>query len=372
MAMGIRILVVEDDVDALTVLRDRLESMGHQVLTAMDGQAALDVLQNVTPGLLLIDVQLPKLNGIDVLRHVRKAWPDMPAVVMTAYGTIPLAVEAMKEGATDFITKPFDAEQVGAVVAKALERKELSGEVTRLLGDISHDIKNLLQPVVSGTWLLESEINDIFHRLPEVEALKAEASHKLCDEVIGMLRHATGHIHDRVKEIADCVKDLSGPPRFAPCRVASVVDEVFKTLCLLAEGRGVVLRADGLDGLPPIVADQRRLFNAFYNLVNNAIPEVPPGGSVTVRGHLEPSSEVVVLSVEDTGRGMPPEVRESLFTARAISGKAGGTGLGTKIVKDVIDVHGGRITVDSEVDVGTTVRIRLPIKPPDTRHLAEV
>ena len=372
MAMAIRILVVEDDADALTVLRDRLESMGHQVLTAMDGQAALDVLQDVMPDLLFLDIEMPRLNGIEVLKRVRKMWPDLPAVVMTAYGTIPLAVEAMKEGATDFITKPFDADQIGTVVAKALERKELSGEVTRLLGDISHDIKNLLQPVVSGTWLLESEINDFFHRLPEVEALKADASHKLCDEVIGMLRHATGHIHDRVKEIADCVKDLSEPPRFAPCHVASVVDEVFRTLCLLAEKRGVTLRTDGLDGLPPIVADQRRLFNAFYNLVNNAIPEVPAGGSVTVRGRLDPSSEVVVLSVEDTGRGMPPEVRESLFTPGAISRKAGGTGLGTKIVKDVIDVHGGRITVDSEEGVGTTVHIRLPIKPPETCQLAEV
>ena len=79
-----------------------------------------------------------------------------------------------------------------------------------------------------------------------------------------------------------------------------------------------------------------------------------------------------MLSVEDTGRGMPPEVRESLFTPRAISRKAGGTGLGTKIVKDVIDVHGGRITVDSEEGVGTTVHIRLPIKPPETCQLAEV
>jgi signal transduction histidine kinase len=205
-----------------------------------------------------------------------------------------------------------------------------------------------------------------------VEAVKADASRKLCDEVIGMLRDATGHIHDRVKEISDCVKDMSGAPQFAPCQVATVVAEVFKTLRMLAEQKGVSLRADGLENLPSIVADERRLFNAFYNLVHNAIPEVPAGGSVTVRGLAEPASGMVLLAVEDTGRGMSPEIRESLFTGHAVSRKANGTGLGTKIVKDVVTAHGGQISVDSKEGVGTTFHIRLPLKPPSAPRLAEV
>jgi len=370
--MGILILVVEDNPDIATVLRDRLQAMGHEVVTVEDGQAAVDALQQATPGLMFLDIELPKLNGMEVLKRVARERPDLPVVVMTAYGTISLAVEAMKEGAADFITKPFDTRQLSTVVAKAQERKELSGEIGRLLGDISHDIKNLLQPVVSSAWLLESEINDIFHKLPEVEAVKAEASRKLCDEVIGILRDATGHIHDRVKEIADFVKDMSAAPQFSPCQVAKVVAEVFKTLRVLAEEKGISLRADGLEDLPSIVADERRLFNAFYNLVHNAIPEVPAGGSVTVRGRAEPASDAILLSVEDTGRGMAPEIRESLFTARAISRKANGTGLGTKIVKDVVTAHGGRISVDSQEGVGTTFHIRLPLKPPSASRLAEV
>ena len=370
--MGSLILVVEDDADIATVLRDRLQAMGHEVMTVGDGQAALDTLQKVTPSLMFLDIELPKLNGIEVLKRVHKEWPDLPVVVMTAYGTIQRAVEAMKEGATDFITKPFDAGQLGTVIAKALERKELNGEVGRLLGDISHDIKNLLQPVVSGTWLLESEINDIFHRLPEMEALKSEASHKLCDEVIEMLRAATGHIHDRVKEIANCVRDMSTPPQLATCQVGGVVDQVFKTLRVLAENKEVILCTEGLESLPPIMADERRLFNAFYNLVNNAIPEVPPGGSITVRGHTDREARAVFLSVEDTGRGMPPEIRDSLFTARALSRKPGGTGLGTKIVKDVVNAHGGQITVESKEGAGTTFFIRLPVNPPARSKKAEV
>jgi signal transduction histidine kinase len=370
--MGTLILVVEDNPDVATVLCDRLHAMGHEVMTAGDGQAALDALQKITPTMIFLDIELPKVNGMEVLKRVRKEWPDLPVIVMTAYGTIQRAVEAMKEGATDFVTKPFETGQLSTVITKALERKELSGEVGRLLGDISHDIKNLLQPVVSGTWLLESEIKDIFHRLPAMEAVKAQASHELCDEVIGMLRQATGHIHDRVKEIADCVKGMSAPPRFAPCRVAGVVGEVFKTLGLLAEEKKVALRAEGLEALPTILADERRLFNAFYNLVNNAIPEVPAGGSITVRGRADVSSDAVLLLVEDTGQGMPTEIRDSLFTARAISRKAGGTGLGTKIVKDVVDAHGGRISVASTEGVGTTFQIRIPLAPPGASRLAKV
>jgi len=131
----------------------------------------------------------------------------------------------------------------------------------------------------------------------------------------------------------------------------------------LAQERQITLTTKGLDQLPLILADERRLYNAFYNLVNNAIPEVPNGGAITVTGGLDDHGELVHVSVADTGRGMPPEVRERLFSPRAISTKRCGTGLGTKIVKDVIDVHHGRISVESEVGVGTVFHLHLPVDP---------
>src|SRR5438445_5845142 len=128
--------------------------------------------------------------------------------------------------------------------------------------------------------------------------------------------------------------------------------------------RGITLRTEGLETLPAILADKNRLCNTFYNLVNNAIPEVPAGGSITIRGHAERDAGVVAIEVADTGRGMPPHVRAHLFTSRVISRKPGGTGLGTKIIKDVVDAHGGQITVDSEEGQGATFRILLPLCPP--------
>jgi len=247
--------------------------------------------------------------------------------------------------------------------ARLFEEARLAA-VVRVLGDIGHDVKNLLMPVLCGASLLKEEVDEVFGRLPNIEMSKAKASHKLCHDVIKMLETNAHRIQDRVKEIADCVKGLSTPPTFITCRVAEVINGVKETLRFFAEEKGITLTSAGLEGLPHIEADERRLFNAFYNLVNNAIAEVPRGGSIIVRGAPDPSGKGVILAVEDTGRGMPAEVRDSLFTAKAASRKIGGTGLGTKIVKDVVDAHGGRITVESAIGIGTTFHIHLPFQPP--------
>lgn len=157
------------------------------------------------------------------------------------------------------------------------------------------------------------------------------------------------------------MKGLSAPPRFAPRRLADVVDSVMRTLSALAEERGIALEVEHLDELPAIEADERRLFNCFYNLVSNALGEVPSGGSIRVTGQSVMLGSKVQVAIADTGRGMPPDVLESLFTARAISRKAGGTGLGTKIIKDVVDAHRGQITVRSEEGTGTTFTLLLPV-----------
>ena len=133
---------------------------------------------------------------------------------------------------------------------------------------------------------------------------------------------------------------------------------------MLLEQKHITLGMEGLETLPAIMADENRLYSVLYNLVHNAIAEVPIRGSITIRGRLDAANNSIELTIQDTGKGMSPEVRDSLFTARVISRKAGGTGLGTKIVKDVIDAHGGQITVESQEGKGTTFLIRLPLHPP--------
>lgn len=236
-------------------------------------------------------------------------------------------------------------------------------EVVTLLGDIGHDLKNLLTPVCAGMELLRDEVNELFGEMSNAQLCEKKVSKEICDEAGEMVQNGIRRLHDRVKEMADCVKGLSSPPNFALCAVGLVILEVFQTLQVLAREKQITLQTDGLESLPEFHADERRLYNAFYNLINNAIPETPKGGSITVRGHLDQDTGGIALAVADTGRGMPPDIRDRLFSAKAVSTKKGGTGLGTKIVKDVVDAHKGKIWVESQPGAGTTFHLRFPLDP---------
>ncbi len=134
-----KILVVDDDADIVTVLRDRLEALGYGTICAGDGQRALELIEQETPHLMLLDLEMPKLSGLDLLKRLAQTRPsghEMPIIVMTAHGTITAAVQAMKQGAYDFLTKPFDVDHLALVVTKALERASLARRVECLRSDL--------------------------------------------------------------------------------------------------------------------------------------------------------------------------------------------------------------------------------------------
>ena len=388
-----KILIVDDTPANVTLLTDLLEINGYLTIQATSGPEAIEQLNRDTPDLILLDVRMPKMSGYEVCKQIREQ-PDtalLPVIMMTAFDPAQERIHGIEVGADDFLTQPINQQELLARVRSLLRVKTLHdavkahagelaewnkklevrlsqeaklAEVARSLADITHEVKNLIMPVVTGTELLEVELKELFAKLPQYERENGKASQNMCKEITEMLLTASHRIQERVKEIGDCVKNLSTPPNFSSCQVTGVVESVLKTLHLMANERRILLLTEGLESLPPIRADERRLFNVFYNLLNNAIPEVPSGGSVTVKGSVEPDSKIIIFSVADTGRGMSSEVRESLFTNRVISRKHGGTGLGTRIVKDVVDAHGGWIKVESEEGKGTTFVFSLPFDPP--------
>jgi DNA-binding NtrC family response regulator len=127
-ALGEMILVVDDDLYIQEALGDRLESLGYGVTRASDGKQALEFIDHQDPQMVFLDIEMPGMKGLDVLREIRRREKDFPVVMITAYGSIDLAVEAMKEGAYDFIPKPFKAGHVALVVDKAMERQRLRRE----------------------------------------------------------------------------------------------------------------------------------------------------------------------------------------------------------------------------------------------------
>ena len=249
------------------------------------------------------------------------------------------------------------------LAAKLLEAAKLA-EVTRVLGNVGHDIKNMLMPIITGTALLQDEHTEIFSAIKPHYPVGLENTQTSCKELTEMITSNARRIQDRVREIADAVKGVTSEPHFASCQVNEVIKGVLKSLQVSAKERGVRLVTNGIEHLPVIEADERRLFAALYNLTGNAIPEVSSGGSVTISGQVNSNGNELELTVSDTGKGMPKEVRDRLFTKNAISTKIGGTGLGTKIVKDVIDIHQGAIRVESEENVGTSFHMMIPVKRP--------
>jgi len=128
-ASGTRVLIVDDDPASRRLVEVRLRPLGCDVATAGNGEQALAAIRKDLPDLMLLDLQMPKMGGIEVLRSLRNEGINLPTIVITAHGSIETAVEAMKEGAYDFITKPLDAAHFDIVVRKALEREALKREV---------------------------------------------------------------------------------------------------------------------------------------------------------------------------------------------------------------------------------------------------
>jgi DNA-binding NtrC family response regulator len=151
-----KILIVDDDQDIVTMLQDRLEASGYRTVAAGDGQRGLELADQESPNLLLLDLALPRLNGMDVLRRLAQTrnMDDLPVIVMTAQGTIPDAVEAMRQGAYDFLLKPLDKDHLLIVIQKALERDSLKRQVAVL----KSDIQNRYATIVGASGKIQSVI----------------------------------------------------------------------------------------------------------------------------------------------------------------------------------------------------------------------
>jgi len=134
--MSNRILIADDEPSNAKILGEELTDRGYTVEMANNGSETLKKVESSPPDLIILDYMMPDLTGLDVLKDLRKRGNDTPVVMITAYGSIERAVEAMKEGAYDFITRPFEPDHMALVVQKALERERLRREVEILSEEI--------------------------------------------------------------------------------------------------------------------------------------------------------------------------------------------------------------------------------------------
>jgi signal transduction histidine kinase len=303
---------------------------------------------------------------------------------------------------------PRDLEVLEVLCAQAgtgIEHAQLmegrsKAEIGNRVGEIAHDIKNMMTPIETGVMTLQPMMVDMFTRLQKTfQEANAEAKNEakteaktgtngadwtsavenaiggvegVYDWLLTDLLTAATRVRQRTQYIAGMVKGTLPPPVFEQGNINTVVSDVVKTLARTARDKQLALTAQLDSDLPPLTFDYDRLYDALYNLVNNALPETPAGGSVTVRTkgpQQDAPAGTLQIEIADTGRGIPEDVLAKLFTTQTVSTKKGGTGLGTSVAARVAAEHGGKITVASTVGVGSTFTICLPLELP--KHLRD-
>ncbi len=276
-------------------------------------------------------------------------------------------------------------EIIAAQVAVAVETVRLHEQarlatVVRFIGNISHDVKNMITPAMIGAQTLEMVANDCFTEFDECLGRQVQLGDRAADlaaavaklrrlypEITEMILEGCEVVQQRMAQISAAVKGRVSEPHFEPTEIVSIAQRVGTMLSSQAQRKGVTLTIEAAPDLPPATVDGKQIYNAVYNLILNAIDACDDGDAVTLRcdavadGEF-PSGNCIVVECADTGPGIPDEVKAKLFTDQAVSTKAMGTGLGTRIVKDVVDAHGGTLELDSEVGVGTTIRCRIPLQ----------
>ncbi len=275
------------------------------------------------------------------------------------------------------------AAQIGVAIENTRLHKEARlAEVVKFIGNISHDVKNMITPVRTGAETLQMIADEDYAQLDETLAdLKgtpqtADSVRQALDglrgiypELIDMILEGTEVVQQRMAEISAAVKGIVAEPHFEPTDVVSVGERVMNLLRAHAASKQVAVGLQIAGGIPEATVDARQIYNAMYNLIFNAIDACDPGDSVALRLATAPADAPnqpaqIVIECADTGSGIPDEVREKLFTENAVSTKPMGTGLGTRIVANVVEAHSGTIEVESEIGIGTTIRLRIPVQPP--------
>jgi signal transduction histidine kinase len=268
------------------------------------------------------------------------------------------------------------ATQVAAAIINAqLNEKARAATIVDLMGEISHDIKNLLTPVsMSGQTLrmmmdqFVDSVNDVFNsppdekliHLPEIELMIKKIYDDAC-LILDILDESANIAQQRTKEIADCMKGITAQLSLASTDLNELVTSVCRVLQVVGDQNGVDVSYRRCD-MPFVSIDSHRMYNAIYNLVNNAISATPSGGSVLVTPLYQPENNIFAIQVRDTGQGMSQEKADLLFTGKVRSTKPGGTGLGTTVVKNVIDAHKGILAVESQEGEGTIITAKIPLK----------
>jgi len=375
-----QVLLVDDEPGILKVLGISLADRGYRVLTAENGEEALRVFHEARPEVILTDIKMPGMDGIELLKSIKKESPNTEVIMITGHGEMELAIQSLKYDASDFITKPIDDEALDIALRRALEKlsykkklKEYTEDLEKLVEEksrklveaerlaavgqtvagLAHAIKNITAGLTGGMYVLERGI-DLENRTYLSQGWQMIKGN--VQKIKGMAVDLLNYAKEREPEYQLC--DPNGPAR-----------EVYDLMLSRATEVGVALKIDPAQSLPDAWFDREGIHRVLLNLVSNAIDACTDIScasktcEVSLRT-LKPQGWAVEYQVIDNGCGMDEETRKKVFQIFFSTKGSRGTGLGLMIARKIVDEHGGVIDLSSEKGSGTIFRVRLPEKKP--------
>ncbi len=384
--LRLRILVVDDDTSVRGVVHKTLQEAGHEVVTASDGLEAWMLFGREPFPLVITDIMMPGIDGLELLKKIREIDPHVEVVLITGFGETRLVIEALRRGASNFIEKPFTPEglleQLGPSFhrcALARERERLQAELEalrereererrmaalgRLLSGLAHEIHNPLTFIKGNAELLERFWDDV---ASEVRETLGRELHAL-EEVRGLLQDLQHGVR-RIESMVEAVKTLgAGGPRFCEdVRLRDLMYAAFR-IALAKKPQGV--SADF--AFPPeewvVTVNRSDMETCFVNILVNAFEAVGcEGSSVNFRAQEIPYathrfSGFVDVIVEDDGPGIPQGIIDEVFTP-FFTTKQEGMGLGLSLAYEAAKRNGAQLEIQSEEGKGTRVIVRLPYR----------
>jgi len=370
------ILLVDDEQGIRNVLGITLRDMGYQVLLAESGAAALKVFKKHLPAIVLTDIKMPGMDGIELLSAVKHLQPETEVIMITGHGDMDLAIKSLKLAAADFITKPIHTPVLERAIEHAAERirmrKQLADYTQRLealvaektkklidaerlaaigqtVAGLSHSIKNITGGLKGGAFVLEQGIymNDSQY-LQQGWQLVSRNVDKIARLSLDLLHYAkTGNIN------------------YQRCNPNRPVQEVIELMTPRAEEEGIIIATDLDPQNRSFFFDPEGIHRVLLNLVTNALDAFGAAGNgrrskrVSIRS-VASAGWGIEYQICDNGEGMASKTLDKVFRTFFTTKGHNGTGIGLMLSKSIIDKHAGVIEVKSKHGVGSEFTIKIP------------
>ena len=391
------ILTVDDNPNNLFTLRTLLESsLDADVIEAQSGAEALEKISEQKIDLILLDIQMPEMNGFEVAKLIRnrRKFQNIPIIFLTAvYKSEDFKQQGFASGAIDYLTKPIDDTILLSRVKAYLRVIESERESNRRLSEMNDRLSEEIEARKRAEIVLE----DLNTQLKDASRHKTDYLSSMSHELRTPLNALIGYLFLSVNElqaevppeklqnltkanqtarvILQLINDVLDFAKIEAGKMDVLIEEVdvaeiIEDVAITAEGlllnKPVKLLEEVASDLPVIQSDYTKIKQMLNNLISNAI-KFTTQGSVAIRAKWLKEQSIIRIEVEDTGPGIPPEKISSVFESfkqvdSSITKKFGGTGLGLAITKQFCDMLGMAIGIESEVGRGTTFWVHIPVE----------